>query len=441
MVNKISPAKKTRAKAPAIGILLFLLATSLFAIAIKPVSDQNEIQRLTFTENEILSYPCLSDDGTILIYITETTLEEETFKAVRMKNIETGEEIELFRDSAQTALEPFTDSPLIVGSKPPVLSGNGSVAVFTLSLGTPANILDHYLAVVNTDGSNLRCMPLPIKALDSIDLKSHDFIYDSWERISLYSINSAGDRVACVVKGHLGPRRYGNPSAIVLIDLKNDVRTTVLGPAFIENEWTWADFPNRPLAGGGWAFGMSGNGEKIVFGANSSSDALDYDLYVLSWDEKEIQRITDFHDRWFSMADISYKGEKILFYYTGKAKQGIGAYVVSSDGSGLDYLKSQTGNRVEVYSMAENGTSVFFKHVYRGMLYDLEMKQERVIFDENTPGQINRTGPAPLDFPHFPSFWTPKVSSFQGDKIILTAPPRGKEHPEFYLLNLTTIKE
>ena len=45
-----------------------------------------------------------------------------------MKNIETGEEIELFRDSAQTALEPFTDSPLIVGSKPPVLSGNGSVA-------------------------------------------------------------------------------------------------------------------------------------------------------------------------------------------------------------------------------------------------------------------------------------------------------------------------
>ena len=83
--------------------------------------------------------------------------------------------------------------------------------------------------------------------------------------------------------------------------------------------------------------------------------------------------------------------------------------------------------------MAENGTSVFFKNIYKGMLYDLETGQETVVFDENTPGYIREM--LPMDFPRFPSFWRPKVSSFNGEKIILIGPPRGKETPEFYLLS------
>ncbi|GAI52090.1 unnamed protein product, partial [marine sediment metagenome] len=120
-------------------------------------------------------------------------------------------------------------------------------------------------------------------------------------------------------------------------------------PDFDGDEWKWPSFPCRPLTGGGWAFALSGNGQKIVFGAQSSTDKIDYDLYVVNWDGKEMRRITNFHDRWFSLADISHDGEKIVFFYNGRKKQGIGTYTVNGEGKELKYIKSRLAPRVELF--------------------------------------------------------------------------------------------
>jgi Tol biopolymer transport system component len=180
------------------------------------------------------------------------------------------------------------------------------------------------LAVVNIDGTNFRVISFPIKTLEGKNLKSLEFTSGDWERLSNYAVSSDGKRIACVLKGHLGPRRYGNPGGIVLLDASTQKQRTILAPDFERDEWEWPSFPRRPLIGGGWAFALSGNGQKIVFGAQSSAEKTDYDLYVVNWDGEVIRKITDFHDRWFSLADISHDGEKIVFFYNGRKKQGIG---------------------------------------------------------------------------------------------------------------------
>lgn len=410
-------------------ILFWIAASSTYSESIDFLSN---IRRLTFSGNNVVHFPCLSDDGRIMLYVVEINDGEKTTKAVRVMNIEDGEERELFRSGERRAPAPFKDIPLIVGSKPPVLSGNGRVAVFSLSPGEPAHILDHYLAVVNTDGTNFWVIHFPIESLKGKDTKLLDFESDHWERISNYAVNSEGDRIACLLKGHLGPRRYGNTSGIIFIDTLNKTLRTILAPNFIENEWKWSSFPRSPLLGGGWAFCMSGNGQKVIFGAQSSTDKTDYDLYIVEWNGKKKRRITDFNDRWFSLADVSHDGEKVVFFYNGREKQGIGTYIVKTDGSGLKYLKSRVAPRVELFDMSGNGRYILFKHIYKGMILDLYTGLEMVAFDEETPGYIK--GLTPMDFPRIPAFWGAKIMSFKGDKILIVGPPQGKETPEIYLL-------
>ncbi len=412
---------------------------SFFLIAISPLnakdeSNPGEIRRLTYSGNNVVHYPCLSDDGRWMLYTIEIKDEEETIKAVRIMNVGDGKERELFRDGEKKAPAPFEDIPLLVGSKPPILSGNGRVAVFSMSLGAPANILDHYLAVVITDGTNLQVIPFPIKALEGKYLKSLEFTGGDWERLSNYAVSSDGKRIACVLKGHLGPRRYGNPGGIVLLDASTQKQRTILAPDFEENEWKWPSFPCRPLIGGGWAFALSGNGQKIVFGAQSSTDKIDYDLYVVNWNGKEMRRITDFHDRWFSLADISHDGEKIVFFYNGREKQGIGTYAVNGEGKELKYIKSRLAPRVELFDMSGDGQYILFKHIYKGMILNLNTGLEMVAFDESTPGYAE--GLTPMDFPRIPAFWSPKIISLKGDRALLIGPPQGKETPEIYMLSI-----
>jgi hypothetical protein len=314
------------------------------------------------------------------------------------------------------------------------LSGNGRIAVFSLSLGEPANILDHYLAVVNIDGTNFRVISFPNEALEGKNLKSLDFTSGNWERVSNYAVSSDGKRIACVLKGHLGPRRYGNPGGIILLDASTQKQRTILGPDFVGNEWKWLSYPRRPLIGGGWAFAMSGNGQKIVFGAQSSADKVDYDLYVVNWDGKKMRRITDFHDRWFSLADISRSGEKIAFFYNGRKKQGMGTYTVNGSGENLKYIKSRSAPRVELFDMSGDGQYILFKHIYRGMILNLKTGLEMVAFDESTPGYAK--GLTPMDFPRIPAFWSPKIMSLKGDRALLVGPPQGKETPEIYMLSI-----
>jgi len=413
-------------------------AITLFCMAASPINTQNrpnrgEIRRLTYSGNNVVEYPCLSDDGRWMLFIMEIKDGEETTKTVMVMNVEDGKERELFRDRINKAPAPFGDILLRVGSKPPILSGNGRVAVFSLSLGEPVNILDHYLAIINTDGTNFQVIPFPIDALKGKDLKSLDFTSGDWERVSNYAVSSDGGRIACVLKGHLGPRRYGNPSGIVFLDNLNRKQRTILAPGFNGKEWIWSSLPRRPLSRGGWAFGMSGNGQRIVFGAQSSPDKNDYDLYATNWDGKEMKRITDFQDRWFSLADISHDGEKVVFFYNGRKKQGIGTYTVNTDGSGLQYLESKVAPRVELFDMSGNGRYILFKHIYKGMILNLYTGGEMVVFDEETPGYIS--GLIPMDFPRFPAFWGPRIMSFKGDRVLLVGPPQGKETPEIYMLS------
>ncbi len=307
------------------------------------------------------------------------------------------------------------------------------MAVFSLSLDQPANILDHYLAVVSTDGTDFRFYRFPNKALEGKNLKSLEFTSGDWERVSNYAVSSDGNRVACVLKGHLGPRRYGNPGGIVLLDISTQEQRTILAPDFNENGWGWPSFPSRPLLGGGWAFALSGNGQKIVFGAQSSADKIDYDLYVMDWAGKDLRRVTDFQDRWFSLTDISHDGERIVFFYNGRKKQGMGTYTVSSSGRGLKHIKSALATRVELFDMSGDGRFVLFKHIYKGMVINLNTGAETVAFDENTPGYIK--GVTPMDFPRIPAFWSPKIMSFKGNRVLFVGPPQGKETPEIYMLS------
>ncbi len=413
--------------------LLTLFSTMALAANSKDEKLQASIRRLTYSGNNVVRYPSLSADGRWMIYIIEIKEEEKTTNAVKMMNVEDGKERELFRDGSLKGLSPFQDVPLIVGSKPPVLSARGEVAVFALSLGGPASILDHYLAVVNTDGSNFWLTSFPIEALKGKDLESFEFKSGDWERISNYALSSDGKRIACVLKGHLGPKRYGNSSAIIFLEPSKKEQRTILAPDF-QSKWVWPSFPCQPLTGGGWAFSMSGNGQIIIFGAQSSSDKNDYDLYLVGWDGAKMKRITEFHDRWFSLADISHDGQKVVFFYSGKTEKEIGTYEVRTDGSKLKYLESRITPQIEFFDMSGNGRYLLYKNIYKGMILDLDRGLERVAFDESTAGYVQ--GLFPMDFPQFPAFWSPSIISLEGDRILLFGPPAAKEKPEVYLLSL-----
>ncbi len=399
---------------------------------------RQEIKRLTFSKSNEVHFPSLSDDGRWMLYVLEIKDGENSIKTLKVMNTENREEAELFRSGIHKAPAPFLNVALAVGSKPPVLSGNGRQAVFSLSLGEPANILDHYLGVINTDGTNLRIFSFPIEALEGKDVKSLDFTSRDWERVSNYTVSRDGNRIACVLKGHLGPRRYGNPSGIIFLDTVNRKQRTILAPDFSGEEWKWSSLPRRPLTGGGWALCMSGDGSQVLFGAQSSEDTNDYDLYTGNWGRQEIRRITDFHDRWFSFADMSQAGEKIVFFYNGNKKQGIGTYACNSDGSGLKYLESKATPRIEFYDLSGNGRYLFFKHIYTGMIRDLQSGREIVAFDDRTPGYAS--GLVPMDFPQTPAFWGPQVVSFSGDRVLLSGYPQGKTTPEIYMLYLDLSK-
>lgn len=414
------------------AVVLFWLV--LFPFHIKGQINNTRIARLTFSGNNKALYPSLNHDGDRMLYVLDIKENDSISRAIIFKNLETGEERELYRDRNLTAQAPFDNIPLLVGSKPPVLSGDGRTAVFTLSLDKPGHILDHYLAKVDTSGKNLRITAFPINALEGKDIENLGFTCSDWERISSYAVSSTGDHIACVLKGHLGPRRFGNPSGIILLDSTTDSQKTILAPDFDQEMWAWSSFPNRPLTGGGWAFALSGDGKWLVFGAQNSEDKTDYDLYIIEWDGQEMRRVTDFHDRWFSMADISYDGQVIVFYYAGKKQQGIGTYVIDVANASVKHLESKTTPRIEFIDMSDEGRYVLFKRVYTGMMYDLFTNEEKVIYSENTPGYVS--GIFPMDFPASPAFWRPSIISFSGDKVLLTGPPKGRQSPEVYLLNI-----
>lgn len=420
-------------KIGAISIVLFAIIWMTGSLFSNVFQNQGRIKRLTFSGNDSVHYPCLSDDGKEMLYILETDSGEEVTKSLMLMNLDTGKEMELFKDRDKTAPEPYEDIALLIGSKPPLLSSDGRLAFFVLSLDQPENILDHYLAMVKTDGTGFEIFSFPMETLQGIDWKSRDFKGDEWERISLYAVNRDGSRVACVMKGHLGPARYGNAGAIVVIDTHSGEKRTILAPEFNGEGWTWDGYPSLPLLGGGWAFGMNGPGDKILFGARSSEDETDYDLYLTDNTGGEFKRLTDFHDRWFSLAELSQDGKNVVFCYTGKKKQGIGTYIVSTDGGDISFLQSADTPRIDFFDLTGNGKVLLYKHIYDGRFLDLETGEDGILLDKNTPGYISAL--VPMDFPQFPAFWVPRIASREGRRILLSGFPEGKASPEFFLLS------
>ena len=415
----------------------------LFNLTIYPAEAGTQnvngvIKRLTYSGNSTVHFPCLSDMGDKVLYILENEKSEGFTKSIQILDTETGETDELFRNGTRSAPPPFSESPLNVGTKPPILSGDGRVAVFSLSIGEPVGITDHYLAVAQTDGTSFKLFPFPIKDLENKDLKSFEFLSADWERLSYYSVNTDGSKIACVVKGHLGPSRYGNPSAIITLDMTTEQKQTFFAPDFVDEQWTWTDFPKRPLTGGGWAFGLSGNGNKIIFGAQSSTDITDYDLYSMDWTGENLLKITDIKDRWFSLAHIDQDGHRIVFYYTGQKKQAIGSYLLQIEKDNIDitFLQTPSGSPyVEFFDMSGNGNIVAFLQGYSGKIFDIQTGAATTAFDENTEGYAG--GISPMDFPRFPSFWCPQILSLNGDRVLLVGFPVGRTSPEIYLLSLT----
>jgi len=413
------------------ALALILFWGSVEALHSTPLESQARIKRLTYSGNGASHQPCLSHDGRKMLYTVEMIENEELIRSVRIKDLESGTEKELFRDGTQTAPAPYDEIPLILGSKPPLLSGNGNIAVFSLSVAEHANITDHFLAVIPTDGSGFWLTSFPISDFEGKDYKKMDFENGDWERIANYAVDQQGDRIACLVKGHLGPRRFGSASGIVLLDMQTKRQKTLIAPRFKEEEWKWDSSPQRPLSGGGWAFCMSADGRTIVFGAQNSNDPNDYDLYLAGWKDLAIKKLTDFKDRWFSLADIDRDGENIVFFYSGKKHQGIGTYIINQDGTGLRYLESPSVPRIEFMEYSDDGRFIFYKDVYRIMRLHLVTGKETNVVTESESSSL--TEMSPLDFPNFPSFWMPRISSFDGSKILIAGAPRGKAAQEIFL--------
>lgn len=414
-------------------ILVFIVICFLHTMSIKAEEkSKGHIRRLTHSGNNIAKYPCLSSDGQKMLYSLEIKEDEKGTKAIMFMNLEDGVATELFRGGTQFAPSPFEDSLLQVGSKPPVLSGNGKIAAFTLSVDGPFILEDHFLAVSPTDGSGIWITSFPIQNLEGVDLKSFEFETGDWERVANYSLSADGNRIACLVKGHSGPRKLGGTSGIILLDVAAKKQTTLLAPDFKKEGWTWTTFPRRPSTGGGWAFCMSADGQTIVFGAQVSDGSNDYDLYTAQWTSQEIKRLTDFGDRWFSLADVTQKGQTIIFFYNGQKKQGIGTYRINPDGTGLTYLTTRSTPRIDFFDSSGDGHFVLYKNVYQGKMLDLQTGEEITAFSEQTRGYVKAL--IPMDLPHFPSFWNPQVMNATGDRVLLVGPPQGKDSPEIYLL-------
>jgi hypothetical protein len=82
---------------------------SFFWIAVSPLSAEDtrhpgEIKRLTYSGNNAVHYPSLSDDGLWMLYTIEIKDQEETIKAVKAMNVQDGKERELFCDGKKNHL-------------------------------------------------------------------------------------------------------------------------------------------------------------------------------------------------------------------------------------------------------------------------------------------------------------------------------------------------
>lgn len=405
----------------------------------------SRITRLTFSGSNWVGYPSLSDDGRMVAFMEEIRDTSSIMGVTRIKRMikvipSDGSPAQvLFTDSTLHAPAPYEDSFFLVGTKPPLISGNGQKVVFALSLTEPADMKDHYVGVVSTDGTGFTAFELRNESLSAVDWEKERFKSDAWERVAVYAISDDGHRIACVVKGHFGPVAYGNPSGIIVVGADGSEQRTLMAPGFENDQWTWDGFPRKPLTGGGWAFALSGSGETLLYGAQSSENQSDYDLYVMNVPAARSKQVTSFHDRLFSFADISDTGERITFFYSGKKGEGIGTYVVDAEGTGLQRLTSVLGSRVDYDDVTGTGNTIVYKASGGAFAIDGVHRGETLLFSRGTPGYVRSE--IEMDLPSYPSFWAPNLISTDGKTVLLTGVPVGKDVAELYILTVKDLKK
>jgi len=406
---------------------------------------EGQITRLTHSGDHSVACPSISDDGQIIVYqeeIRDTATDTgETLVTRFIKRIMadgSGEEV-LFRDSTAHAPHPYEQAFLVVGTKPPLVSGDGQTVVFSLSTTAPEEMADHFLGIMKTDGSGLLVVEYLNEALSSIDWKRHKCSSQMWERIVTYDISDDGQTIACVVRGHFGPVAYGVPGGIIIMNGEGVGQRTFLAPRLIHGQWTWEGFPRKPLVGGGWSFALSGDGTVLLCGGQSSDAASDYDLYLMDCERNEFRRLTHFSDRLFNLGDISDDGKRVSFFYSGTKGEGAGTYRIDADGTNLSRCSSRQVARLDGDDMSGDGSWLVFQGVMSGWALDLNLDQEILLFDSGTPGFV-RSG-LEMDFPSYPSFWGPRFLSRDGRTILLSGVPVGKDEAELHVLQVRDMKK
>lgn len=394
----------------------------------------SRIIRLTYTHDGMVRYPSLSDNGDLLLYIHEIKDKKDPLRitrSLRILEIKGGKEKILFTDGKLKAPSPY-EGTLVLGSKPPLLSGNGKRCAFTLALPSPFPYPDHFLGIMDIDGGNLQVVDLKIESLQSFNWRHIGFKGDSWARVAGYAMSQDGKRAACLMKGDMGKGCCGYPSGIVLIDTEDLTTKTLLAPQLEEGKWRWRGYPRNPLMGGGWVFNLSTDGELILFGAQASPKEGDYDLYIINRDGSGLRRLTTFHEPYVVLGHLSGEGAHLVFYYAGKGREGVGTYLLDLRGEGINHLRSRVTERLDYEGISGDGRYIFYSWDGRGMRYSLQGGEEVEIFSPQTPGYV-RSG-LPMTFPPYPAYFPSRISSFRGERVLIVGTPMGKGQPEVYLV-------
>jgi hypothetical protein len=190
--------------------LIFFMVLSLIVItgirnSLGQISKaKSQIVRITRSKDAVVKYPSISNNGQKLLYLSESrdlVDPDKIIKSIKVINVNGTEEKVLFTDKVKKAPPPYPESKapppypesyLVCGTRPPLLSADGSKAFFALSIKEPLQLNDHYLGVINTDGTGFKVFALRNGALASLDWQKKGFKDDTWNRISNNSVSPVG---------------------------------------------------------------------------------------------------------------------------------------------------------------------------------------------------------------------------------------------------------
>ncbi len=403
--------------------------------------DGVQLQRLTFSKDDVVSYPSTDEAGRLVAYRQEAldVQKGEKIASIRVLDVDRMSTKVIFTDRTVKAPAPHEGQLLLCGTKPPVISGDGRKVAFSVGLGAPLFLEDHYLCVANSDGTDLRVIPLRNEELVARDWKGMGFLSDQWRSISQYRISDDGEQVACLAKGHLGVREASMPSGILIVRSDGSGQRTLLAPKWKDRDWSWEGYPRNPFTNGGWVFELSGDGKSLIFGAQSAAEREDYDLYMMTSDGRDLEKIAGIKDRWIVRGDVSRDGKTIAFFYSGKKMEGMGTYAVEFGRKGMHRVLSKVTDRVDFREMSSDGRTILHRVQGVGLFAIQADGGEFQIFDERS-GMVQGMKGVP-DFPSFPSFWGSRFVSAKGDRILLEAVPIGKDRKEIFMARLVSAKK